>query len=259
MSEVFRPNWISYFLSSSLVLVLSCALSGCRLGNFKEENLPRTSTQDSISGYYQTEPQSMGICTLIETSEDAQCAELPLSQIPAWVQARLANPVAVKLENKETGYTYLFDPNGNGSAFEVFFTDIKEKEFAYSSAALAAPPSEPLWKDGFQCNAQLTIQITGHLRDKATKETLKELPLSGRAKVNLLVIDQIVGSDCAAALTEMQACYIDATQCGGETESENQIFQDHVFSWLQVYIDKGALAVEEIPFVDILAYEVSYQ
>src|SRR4051812_22744816 len=76
MSGLLRPNWFHYALTGVIAVMASWALTGCRFGNHEES---QAQTTDGITGYYETQPQTMKYCASVPNES---CQDVATNQIP---------------------------------------------------------------------------------------------------------------------------------------------------------------------------------
>ena len=239
-------SWTGYLLSGAMAVVLSWALGGCRFGNKVERDL---SNLDTITGYYQAQPQSLRFC--VTTASGTTCDDAQTNLIPGTVANSVGNPSGFQVDNLETGYALIFDPFGQGEALPIF-VDPADLSLAY----LGQTAESILWTDS-NCTTTLYVEETGQLFQEALPDS-QGLPLSGRMSLNVEIFSTYDG-DCTADLTEIAACYDDEEDCGGVDAEENSLLQEIVQAVYSPYIQAGVLTVGDLPDVTAVGYQVSYE
>jgi hypothetical protein len=228
-----------------LVLALTPAL-GCRIGN----RVVKAADPTAMSGYYKSEPQTMTVCAFI-SGQSPQCAATDLSLIPSSITSVMTNPVYVAA-NTATAKAYLVPNSLDTSA--VFEMNLQ------SSGEMAATPyvddPAPLWNDP-ACLSQIQVQKEGQIVASAP-QSVGSFQVDGTVQFSLGVLTAL-GTQCATDLQLMRDCYQDLTQCPGGTNSEKQAQQDAVHGFLDPYLSRGVLTLTDLPNLQGVGWEVSYQ
>jgi hypothetical protein len=228
-----------------MALMVSWALGGCRFGNHVET----PPDPDQISGYYATSPQSLTFCASHGTTS---CAPAAPNLVPDTLADAMSNPVALILQDLESGSAYLASTAGTGAALPVFASPDGVLSF------LGSTGKETLWRDP-ACTTQLFIEEDGTWTKSANAGTSASgKPLSGRVQLRIQIIRTIDGT-CGPTLQEIADCYANASLCGGADATENAELQAAVQYLFNDYIQSGTMASTDIPNVSALAYEVSYE
>lgn len=249
MYTISRTNWLFYFGSAVVTIIVSwvfsSGLTGCRLGNHVEQ----LSQTDKVSGYYETQPQTLKFCA---THGSVDCKPATTNKIPGLLSQIFSNPVALILQNPSTGRAAFTRPKGDGSALPVYLGSDGRLSYLVSTSP------QIIWKDR-ACTGQLFLAESGKiLKDTGPYTSGTSLPLSGRIQLQVQVINSFDGN-CGPTLTALYRCYLSASQCGGTSPGENQQQQQEVQDLFGPYIDAGAMAPADIPNTSYLAYEVFYQ
>lgn len=240
-------------LASSGLAALALAATGCHVGN-QEVDAPAT-TPDTVSGNYAMAPTTLQVYATVNGQINSGTA-VP-SQIPARVSAILTNPVTIQLQDSSNGQASIYAPIGATDSFTVYFQSDNQTFTANSSS-----PVETLWSDP-ACTIQENLEIQGRLQPLGSTSSLgifdgTSMTITGRISNDVWVEDQISGN-CAATLQALAQCYQSASACGESTSAENQADQQLVQELYQLYIQAGAMTVQDIPNVTDLSYQVSYQ
>lgn len=243
--RVFAPGWTSYLLSGTVAILLSWMLSGCRFGN----NVVTPENPDPITGYYQTQPQSLQFCVTF-TSSATECRNVSTNQVPSLISQVLTQPVALQVTDPNHGEALFFDPFGNGTALPISI-DLSNLELSY----LGYGNPTPLWSDE-NCTSQLFIESEGAIT-KTDPTEVSGLTTKGRIGLSIEVFEIYQGS-CTNDLLEIEDCYSDANQCNGSTSSENAALQESVQNYFNPYIESGAMSSDDISDVSSLGYSVNY-
>lgn len=256
--HTYTPSWTSYVISGAAAIVLSWVISGCdfsKFGNHYEAGEP-PENPDQISGYYETEAQTLDFCAALSGEGQLACASRPTAETPAFLASLMGNPVGI-YHDIETGDTQLFNPardpapvlptQVNGETLEIQF---------FGSAG-----AETFWKGDTTCTRTLHVSEQGmiHRYDEPRSVDWNERLMYGTVEIVFTVMDEIVGDGCDTVLQEIAACYNDAADCGGSDATENAELQDTARAIFGDWVETGAITTAEIPSAEILLYEVSYQ
>jgi hypothetical protein len=239
MSVLLKPSWLSYTLTGALAILASWALTGCRFGNHQVDQAQQT---DGVSGYYETQPQSMKYCA---TTASETCQNVGTNMIPADFTSILTNPVALKLQDASTGQAVLFSAFGGTTGIAIFAnTD--------QSLSVVGTANAQLWDDP-ACTRTDQQLIEGAYTKTSGPWTSNTptIPKSGRINLTITYTITLNGT-CTTSLQAIAACYGDATKCGTHEQSETQ----DLFGG---YISAGSMTAADIPNTTALAYEIVYQ
>ncbi len=238
-------DWVSYFWSGAIAIILSFAISGaltsCYFGN-REVN-QTSSNPDTISGLYNTQPQTLQFCATVNGTTNCKSAS-PTSQVPAEVSQEMTNPVAVLMQDLSTGLAVFSDPTNTGSLPTLPVTVNSNQSLAYNEQTSPAQ----VWNDP-SCTSTESLQENGSLSGG---------PGSGRVAVTIQIVTTFDGT-CGPTLQSIYNCYQDSTQCGGTSTSTNQQTQSQWQTMFNPYIQTAAMTATDIPNVANIAYEVTYQ
>jgi len=235
----------------AVVLMASTALllPGCRIGN----RVVKAADPTAMSGFYKTEAQAMTVCAFV-SGQSPQCAATDLAMIPTSITSVMTDPVYVAA-NTFTAKAYLV-PNSldTNSVFEMKLTP---------SGAIEAEPyvseAKPLWTDP-ACLSQVQIQKEGEILSYggAGKPIQNNFEISVSVCFSLGVLTAL-GTQCAPNLQEMRNCYSDVNQCPGATPQDRQDEQSAVQNFINPYLSKGVLTLDDLPQLQGFGWEVSYQ
>jgi hypothetical protein len=240
-------------LNRIVFTVFTLSLSGCYLGNYRilgtSSQSANSSSSDGVSGFYVTEPQSLKFyATFTNTIERAASTSL----IPNLLSQRITNPVALLLQDANTGAAILAAPTGT-DGFPV--TVDRDMNLTYNSST----SPQTLWLDP-NCKRYLQVGESG----KVTKDPSITNPsgnthrLSGSLQLTVQVIYQFQG-DCAPSLQSIYQCYMDSSQCGGTNVTANLDLQALVVRMFAPWIESQTIQISDIPHLSNYAYEVEYR
>ncbi len=225
-------------------------LTGClRLGN----NVVQNENPDKITGYYESQAQSLELCSQNSPTAKTLCSPVATNLVPAMIGSVLTNPLALIVKDLSIGKAYFVGLNESQPALPVY-VDPKSLDLSF----IGSTGSEILWADE-ACTTKLYIEEEGAvIRGKGPFTSGSKLSLSGRVQLEVDVIRVFEGS-CSDSLTQMAKCYEHAKYCGGATDAENSANQAWVQSLFDAYIQAGTMTLADIPTVTRTAYHVSYQ
>lgn len=241
MSGLVKPSWFSYALSGALALLASWALSGCYFGN-RTVNQPATG--DSVSGYYETQPQTL---QYFASAPAEKRVDVATNQIPTDYSSIFTNPVLFEIQDSASGAAGIFPYPTSSNSYGIGVTLGNAQAFGTNQSAAGT-----LWDDP-ACTREDEEGIDGSYKKSSGPWTSNtpEIIKSGRVQFTLDYTISFIGS-CAASLQAMANCYNDATQCGSHSQSDVQ-------SLFEPFITAGAMAATDIPNLTDLGYEMSYQ
>lgn len=241
-------NWSSYIFTGTLAVILSWALSGCRLGNHVEEG---PTPPPSLTGYYETAPQQLTFCTTLKPDANTVCNEVSVNLVPGLISSVMGNPIAFQIMNDETGEARFFYPFGSGYTMPVYVNK-DTKELSY----IGSTQTEVLWIDP-ACTTQLYLEEKGMVNTGASN-TVQGLTTVGRIALDIKVYSTYEGT-CDDSLLDMENCFFDSNQCGGADATENGVLQTAVQNMYNPYIQAGVIKAEDISNISSLGYTVSYK
>ena len=242
-------------LNRTFFTILTLSLSGCHLGNYRipgatnQNANPSQSSSDGVSGLYVTEPQSLKFyATFTNTIERAASTSL----IPNLLSQRITNPVALLLQDANTGAAILASPTGT-HGFPV--TMDRDMNLTYNSST----SPQTLWLDP-NCKRYLQVGESGKITKDSSipNPTSNHYRLSGSLQLTVQIIYQFQG-DCAPSLQAIYQCYMDSSQCGGTDSTSNLDLQAVAIRMFTPWIESQTIQVSDIPHLSNYAYEVIYQ
>ncbi len=241
-------GFLQPLIAGLLALVASYIFTGCRFGNHVGQPL----TTDP-SGWYETEPKSILLCTDIRND----CKAGTVDKIPAIDLGTFTNPVALAIQDLSTGSGYFANTSlDQNSLLPVMVSNDKTFQIGasgtYARFFLSA-----------DCGSQVSVEGDGSLSTYSPKKTNSDgTSLSGRVATNIVVMQSLestVDGGCAATMQLVADCYHDETLCQGGSSSLNTTYHQYWQSVLAPYIDAGAIAESDIPAVRNLVYQATYQ
>jgi len=232
-----------------ILAITGSTMTACRVGN-NVTQAPAAPNPDTISGYYETQPQTLHFCVTI--NGESQCKPAAINLIPSALTSVFTDPVILLMDNLNTGSANFVDSDTATNALPIGVDGTK--------LSLAGKGSSPSSFFGSQkCYSQLYVSEEGSFdQSQISSRTINGHPMSGRIQLDVQVIESIEG-DCVGLLQSAGACALDALQCGGATTAENNSIQEEVLYRFKPYLDSGAMTVNDIANVSMLAYEVTYQ
>jgi hypothetical protein len=239
MPELFKPSWLSYLTMGTLAVVASWALSGCRFGN---REVDQAQSSDGVTGYYETQPQTMNYCAAIPAET---CKSVSTNQIPADFSSILTNPVALLLQDASTGKSILFPPSDGTYGIPIFANTDQTLSVLRSSS-----PSTT-WDDSACTRTDEELIQGAFARNNGPFTSGSKLPLSGRISLDITYTITFAGS-CGPSMQAMADCYADASKCGTHQQSEASTL-------FAPYVNAGSLGTADLSKVTTLGYEISYQ
>lgn len=239
-------NWLAFLGTGSLMILLSWMLSGCRLGN----RVQAATDPDPITGYYETAPQSLAFSSNLV----AQAVSRPPNEVPDLIAVAFTNPVAVIMQDLATGEGAFVPVDGTRYAFP-FYIDSQRR------IGLAATTQKiPVFGTDTGCTRQYSVLEDGQLTQAPGPSTVGfSKPIHGRVELDIQVILSVSGESCDSRMAAVQACYNDASLCGGADSAENETIQAQYFSLFAPYIRAGVMSATQIGEIRSVGYEVLYQ
>ncbi len=239
------PGGVSvHALWIGVALAASVFFTGCRFGNYVEAQ----PSEPQVSGYFQSQPQSLTFYTTHTTSQQTSA---PVNQIPAQVALVMTNPVAFILDDPATGASYLAASDASGYALPIYYDPGEALSYVGSTSP------QVLWEDA-ACTTMLQVEESGQLTRFTSPQVLGDFQTVGRVRATIRITRVIEGT-CAATLTALANCYGDLAQCGGSSPSENAALQASVIDFFAPYITAGTMTAADIPNVQGMAYEARYE
>lgn len=242
------------FTLGAMVVVITVAAGGCRIGNYSSKSNSGSSDADPVTGYYDATPQSLQFCAAATTT---QCMPASTTQIPSFIGDNITNPLALILNDSTSGEALMTAAVGGETAIPIWVgTDNTELYYANNTSP------QIVWLDS-KCTTQLYLEEEGSIVRGAGHYV--QGTKNGRTVGSLTLMVQVIrtfdgaGGACAPELQAMSTCYQNINQCGGATSAENQARQDHVRDLFETYIQAGTMTAADIPNVTAVAYEIHYQ
>lgn len=234
-------------LSLALAIFSLAGFSGCRIGN----KVVKAKDPTAMSGYYKTEAASMTVCAFLD-GQSPRCVDAGVTSIPSSIQTIMTNPVYVSA-NTSTNRAYIV-PNtlDTNSVFEL----ILDSSGKVTANPLVDDPQQ-LWVDP-ACLSQIRIEKEGMIHADPGQGTVGSFKTSGTVDFTVGVLT-VMGTQCAATFIQMKNCYQDATQCPGATAAEQLAEQQAIRGYLDPYLSRSALTINDLPNLRALGWEVSYQ
>ncbi len=245
-SEGERVNgFLQPLIMGLLALVASYVFTGCRFGNHTGQPL----TTDP-SGWYNTEPKSLLLCTDIRND----CKAGAVDKIPYIDVNTFTDPVALSV-TASTGSGVFANFNLDKTSFLP--VDLSnDKTFQVGASGTFSK-----FFQSTDCAADLAIEGEGSLTIYSPKKSDSNgNPISGRVAQNVVVIQSLVSTvedGCANTMQLVADCFHDETKCqGGATNSD---LHQYTVSVMGPYIDAGVIAESDIPNVRSLIYQAKYE
>ena len=247
----FGLNWLSYFCTALVMLVVSSLLSGCRFGNHEVD---AAQTDDGVSGNYTMAPTSLRYCVTIGTEH---CVQLPVAQIPVELSSVFANPVRAQLTDPVQGKVYFFDPQGSGQALGIF----EENGVIQGDGGRIYNPA---WGDPL-CEELDQIHVTGTIV-RGAAQVVNKLKTVGKVTLDYVNTISFRGT-CQSTLDAMVACYNRASKCGADSAVHNGQLQATVQTEFNTYIDAGLIPLNsdgtlhtaDVDTLTEMAWEARYE
>lgn len=237
--------WSSAFIYGVTVLVLSWGLTACRFGT-KEENNDRLlySCQAGWTGFYETKPQELAVCAVFDDSNEGGCILADLSMLPnSELIDFLTNPVGVQV-SPTPGQTSAFIAKTDLEAGYPTLVDPVSGEIM----AQVDRGTFPLLSSDPNCQEASYDTHYGQLSREAGR------PVDDILTCGSLSGTMIQGADysqCETSLTQIANCYANAANCGGMN-------RDDVIALFGLYVESGAVTLQDLPRVKGLFYGVTY-
>ncbi len=250
---MFRIDWSSFFMSGILAIVLSWAVTGCRFGN----SVTTAKNKDQITGYYEMRAQKIDLFTKLENEPSAREGVHSPNKIPAPIGSVTSNPSVLVMENLDTGLGFI------GHYIQSKRVDwlpiLISPSFGVSTSGQG--DRFTAWGDQ-KCVRQHFFQGSGSLNQEAAR-LIAAIQTRGRIEMDLTFYNTYTGqnshSDCQASLASISQCYSDSTKCTGKSQQEKETQQRIQRLRFSPYIDAGIIDLSDLPNVEAMGYEVSYE
>ena len=243
------PNWSSYFITGLMALMISFvfgALTGCRFGN--NQTTTSTTGVDTISGYYETLPQSLSLT--VTTGTQTNTTSVTTNFMPASLSAVMTNPIAVVIQNPVNGQGLITNQSGT-NGYSIYVTG-SNTSLAYSESATTQ------WMTN--CTETDTAVRQGSYSQYQTGPKLVEGVNSlGRVSLNITDSFAWVGTDCASLATTFNTCFVNQDTCWGTTAVDRENENTDLHSVFDPFINSGVMTVDQIKTVTGISYQVDYQ
>lgn len=245
-----KRDWVIYFYSGLLALIVSWTLgmiSGCRWGNHVE----KAANPDPISGYYETQPQTLQYCA---SSPKETCKALPTNQLPALMAEVITDPVGFVVGDQASGNATIINAfekqNPAGLAVEL------NKDFSISNAG------HKTIKLDSNCVMHHFMEISGNLSQNPTTSIKVISGASFRIMGRLALfvrMSQSFEGQCDTVMNLMNMCYEDPSYCWGGGAAANSQAHQEVLSIFDPYVMAGVLDSKAIAGATDLGFEISYE
>ena len=248
------PSWTSYLFSGVMALILSWAVTGCRLGNHVE-NQPQ---EPSHIKFYATTSQTFALSASYipqATPEDGLQVKqdtAPLDEIPSFIQQIMSDPVA-----------FFFDPQNQNEGAVLSYKWQKGDPgipVTYDANMNFGAPAQSRaydWTvDGYHCTRTLSEEVKDGLIVAApapyqvTVDANQKLTVSGKLELTYTRVDSFDGN-CAPLLQYAADCLSRRIACKPDTLA---LFED-IFD---PFVNR-VLTIDDIATVSSVSYSVSYK
>lgn len=235
---------------AAVAVAAALSLSGCKFGNHEIDPPGPLALQ----GNYESQIDSkITICatkpvtTDGNTTEQTNCASVASSNVSWLFTETMTDPVYMAFDS--THGLFLLEPpnNPNPDFYFIMESDLAgnlgNPGTSYTPFSYLMPDTHP------DCDFNMQYMASGtYGKPGGPFTTNTTLPLLGRIAMNFDLIFSPNGTDCA----QLEACYNNASACD---QTDNQIVQ----SEFSPFINAGLITVTDIPNVQSLEYQVSYQ
>ena len=202
-----------------------------------------------MSGFYKTEFKTITLCTY---GTEEKCGVGDPNLVPSGITTVMTDPVYVSA-NTHTQKAYLTPNDLSGtSAFEMVLS-----ETGKLSASPVTDNGQTLWQDP-ACMSYIQLEKEGQVTQATAPSQFGGFVVSGTVTFDLAVFTLLDGS-CGATLTEMKNCHADWNNCPGADDTERQAQQVSIQDYFSAYVNAGAMTAADIPNLQALAWQVSYE
>jgi hypothetical protein len=245
-SDRFRTHMLAVF--TAIVLT---AFPACKFGNY-EKDPPGPS---AIQGYYETLMNAqITVCAtrpVVQpngvSQDQTNCAQVPSSHADPIFSYVMTDPVDLAYDTA-TGLFFLTPINQSNP--QITLPVISDNSGGLSFSGSIAPFTNPLMATHPNCVFNLSFTEQGtYGRPTGPFTTDTGLPLSGRIAMNFVWDYAPSGADCAQWI---EPCYQNASSCSAV---DQQVVSDEY----SPFVDAGVLSISDLPNVEKLEYQVSYQ
>lgn len=228
---------------------LLIALTGCRIGNYVE-TVPNP---DTLSGYYETQPESLLFCAT--SAGTTRCKNATTARIPSLLSQVMSNPVRLVMFDLESGSAAFTPPGNDRIGLPTVAKSDRTLDFFGSD-------SPRMLLNDAKCTTQLYLEEKGKLTTEGPFTTGSTFRMSGRMDAQFQVVqffDAAKPGDCDASLATIRDCLNNVNLCGGTTAAANTSLQSQFQSLFNEYFASGALTIAEVATLSNIAYVVQYR
>ncbi|OFZ83865.1 MAG: hypothetical protein A2603_09055 [Bdellovibrionales bacterium RIFOXYD1_FULL_55_31] len=235
-----------YLVCGMAAVILSWAVTGCRLGNYTEKSAP-----DTISGFYETQPQKLEF-TVHLAQGTTNTVEAATNLIPADITNLnfiMTNPVRFQIAKNKTDAIIAAAVEDIGYGVSI------DSEFKLTFPQRSAKHD---WMDqNFDCIESIWLDAPNG--GKLTK--MPEYPITvagssmtarGRLSIFYRVNIEFKGPGCPDLRQAMFDCYNESHDC-------DATYQKEMKDKFEPYIHANVMTAEDILFVENMGYEVTYE
>lgn len=254
MKTLAHGSWGHYFLLGMSAVLLSWLVSGCRFGNRVEFSLK----DDGVTGLYGMQAQNAQFCFRSLSSQNTQCVSGPISSIPTGSSNIMTHPLYVQYHSSKNPVDLIAAGNStNPNRPSLQVTLSKSQKTVKTSGIISQVTAmlDPL------CIGRLELSIDGQW-DSDNKEETPYGKTRGRLSLDYEVFmnySAVDNGDCQSTMTLVHACYLDAQNCGAGDPEENQTWHEFWINELALFIDSGAMTVNDIPDLGGYGFRVEYR
>ena len=243
------PNWSSYFITGLMALMVSFVfgvLSGCRIGN--NQVTTTTTGGDTISGYYETLPQSLSLS--VTTGTQTTTKSVTTNFMPSWLTTVMTDPLAIVIQNPVNGQGLITNQAGT-NGFSIFVTG------ANTSLAYSENYTTP-WMTNCTENDSGVRQGSYTQYGTGAKQVAGVSSL-GRVSMSITNTFGWTGTDCPSLATIFYNCFLNQDNCWDTTAVDRENDNTGLHSIYDPFINSGVMTVDQIKTVTGLSYQVNYQ
>jgi hypothetical protein len=252
-----KSHWTSYFVTGSVAIIVSWALtitlSGCRLGN----NAIYPAPADPISGYYASQAQSVVYSATL--SGQTVTTTGAVSQLDPLVSNTFTNPMAIELSAPGSLTGDLISGLNTQNALPL---TLAADQMTLPPFTGAISDAVPAWLTDSSCTVQTFITYSGMLDPLGSTPSTGSIgdtpvTLIGRLSLSVTISIVIQGSTCSTALQNISACYLNQADCAGQQSSDFSFFDP----WIAAQTFTGAGIANLTPNTTgaSLSYQIQYQ
>jgi len=237
-----------------LTLFATIALmQGCRFGN----RVVQSNVDDGVTGYYATVAQTLRYCVSLKQNDGSlatQCGNGSINALPSDLGSVMTDPVLLFFDDPKSGaatirHKDLYNTYG-------FSTQIAAGNLIGSEQNFAP---EDFWIPG--CQRKVKFKLDGRFTrtEGGIAQDGKKLAGSLSLDASKAATYDAAGTDCTAAMTSLQDCYSNPSQCGGQNPAENNDLSAAVQTYVGPYIQAGAMTPLQISQMRVLYWEATYR